>query len=458
MPSKKFCPNCSLLPRIDINNNLIDIGIQCKCGYNKTLSVEEYFNIIKTIKAKKINEIEKGKEYIYFYFSFLKTNAIKASKENEAQIESSYKKCYQKNMNFLSLLNIIKVGYRYLRFQINIYQYNDNIKDADKVIQYFDTYNIVSFEKKTKKIIKGLSAQCLTICRSVINILDLLKDGRPIVGTDDGDIYIVSRSNFKIQIKKKAHRDMVTGISQLYNNDLVTASSDRTIKIWKIHNKQLILLLIIPVIFELSVASMVEISNERMAVCGEEAPISFWDIKRPYKNKLIKKKKCSCWYVCFFYIKEKELLFSGGSSLSLWDTKNLEIITNFDVNVFWTKSICKIDKSRIIVGGSNTISIINFDKLIIEFHTIIRESDLSTLILRKDGNVICLRADKRSNIAAFNINDKTFQFITSYCCFSAHNYMIPFGKGGFITLISSSGELALWHTSTKPKINKINIE
>ena len=437
MPSKHFCPKCSSKPKIEINNNLIEIQINCKCGYNNTLSIEEYFNKIKSIKPVKVFEIERAKEYIHFYFSFLKTNAIKASKQNEAQIKSSYKKSYQKNIKILSLLSIIKVGYPRIRYQINIYQYNDDIKKVDDVINYYDTYQIVSFQNnKGFNILQFKPKTLKKFCDSDISCLFLLKDSRIAVGTKRGEIFIINaRNNFKVEIKKKGHVKEILGFGQLKNNDLVSASEDGPMKIWSINETQLILLLTIKNEFESILASMIEISNDRMVSIGGRDPIKIWDIKRPYKIKKIKEIEDVCWWnVCLFYIEEKEMLFSGSDLLYIWDTKNFDIITTFTIGVCWTNSICRIDKSRIIVGGKISLTIINFDKIMIEYYVIIPESDFSSFIPRNDGNIICSRISGNEKIGVFNLYSKRFELIPpSKLALEDIYYMVQIDENKFVT-------------------------
>ena len=447
---KTFCPKCTWLHQIEINDSLTEIMIICSCGYERTLSVEKYFDIIKTIKTKKKNEeISRGKEHLFFYFSFLKNNAINASKQDKNKIESSYKMSYHKNNNILSLLNILQEGYPNLKYRINIYQYNDDVKNVDKIIKYYENYHIVSFEKKSTIKFKKIKFELFHLATgSLIYCAILLKDGRLTVGTDKGDIQIFNINNkCKREMIRKLHQSQVSELCQLNSGDLVSAALDGTMKISSINGKKIINLITINEAFSLFPSKIIEISDNRLVTCAGMSPIKMWDIRKPYKNKLIKELNQSLFLsVCLFYIEKKDLLFSGGENVYLWNTRTFKITSIFKVVCRNKNCMCLIDKNKIIIGGENSLAIINFEKMIIEEYIIFEETDFNSFLLLPDKvNVLCGSTNRTINLSVYNVNTKTFEnFPFSKASITRINEIFSFGPNMLITIGEFTFQLALW--------------
>ena len=69
--------------------------------------------------------------------------------------------------------------------------------------------------------------------------------------------------------------------------------------------------------------------------------------------------------------------------------------------------MCLIDKNKIIIGGENSLAIINFEKIIIEEYIIFEEADFNSFLLLPDKvNVLCGSTNRTINLSVYNVNTK----------------------------------------------------
>jgi len=116
----------------------------------------------------------------------------------------------------------------------------------------------------------------LSIKSNLIICLKLLNDKRLAISTLEYSIFIFNKITYEIDINIKNYQNKpFFYFNQLSNNNLITCSSDEKIIIYKIYNKTFE---ITDILIEhiLKVNKVIEIKNEIIISCSNDATIKFW--------------------------------------------------------------------------------------------------------------------------------------------------------------------------------------
>ena len=141
----------------------------------------------------------------------------------------------------------------------------------------------------------------------------ILKDKRIATGSDDGSISICS-INFKTMewsqdiIKKNAHKGVVISLCELNNNQIISCSWDKTIKIWKITATHLILNHMFTN-HTSDVCCVITLPKNRFASCSEDKTVRIWSSTEPYKELKIINNDSKVF--ALLYIQSKEMIVSS---------------------------------------------------------------------------------------------------------------------------------------------------
>ena len=374
----KLCPNCNLIPLI----NIIDrkVHINCNCNYKKVLNVIEYLNIINNNKTttpldcnsplyistkQKINE---GHKHLNNYFTSLKDSMLNQLQNKINAIKSAYEESFEINSNLLSLLTILIDNFDgSLVMEKNIIDNSkiyptecDSTDDLNKVLIYYKTFSILNgkqFNPKSLKNIKLIEGH-----KSSVNSLLLLKDSRIASCSYDGSIRIFDPSNnYLCDQLIKRHSDGVTSICQIDNGTIVSSSVDLSIFIgdYCIKNAH-----------EYTIYKVISIPNNRIVSCSMDNTIKIWKSNPPYSNIPIKVLEGHESGVrSLLYIKEKDIMISGANdnTLRMWNmsTYTCDNMIN-GVNCSGTNALYQIDENTIIVGEYQKFTIVNISRCVIE--------------------------------------------------------------------------------------------
>ena len=214
---------------------------------------------------------------------------------------------------------------------------------------------------------------------SIISI-SLLKDGRLASCSIDNTINILNmNNNFHCDMTLIGHKKPVYFVIQLDSGDLVSCSSDCSLKIWSITQTEYKCLFTIEKAHEEGINKIVLLSHSRIASCAQDNYlIKIWDMTPPYREKTkipikilgdFKEDDAMRMAISLLYIKEKDILVSGGFDyiLRIYNMKSYQCINTInDIECYNPNSIYQIDKERIIIGGRDYITIVNIDKYVIE--------------------------------------------------------------------------------------------
>lgn len=249
------------------------------------------------------------------------------------------------------------------------------------------------FHKKGEQKIGYNDIDC--ICR--------LQDGR-IAICADRSIQIYSYSNnifiksISIEISKKPIKFQY--LTQLSNSLLLAAYSSK-IAIVTVTKDSYIINDTISTQFK-NISQIIEISNYRLGMCGDNPFINIYNGIRPY-NKMIALYN-NCLYVrAILEIKEKNAIIAAiNGRLQIWNLISRAIETIIDeINCTNCNSLMKIANNKIIVGGYNTISVIDLKNYIVNVEKI--EGEVESLIELRDGEIAMSTVGKKSQLFKYNV-------------------------------------------------------
>ena len=389
----------------------------CLCYFNNAIianhSKHQYVNLCDCFDYEKLenaltlykeahNHINKyNKEILNDIISSLenKISEIKAIYEHNKTINDNLLKysefilnsCIKEPSNY----NIIRNFLSNTLFNINQCTYTPNdisTPNIDTVINYYNTEFILGIPKvdlsSKLKAISTIKPHNGSICSMVI-----LKDGRLATSSVDKNISILNLSSFQIDFTiSNAHHQPIFYINQLFDGNLITCSSDRTIKIWKISlnsYESLATILGHPD----SILKVLPLSKNRFCSCSEFGYIKIWNSNPPY-DEMIHLKGQSSAVMSAIQLKGRELLVSGSydQTIKFWNLstyKNEHTIKG--APCVWRNALIEIDNNRIVSGGSGKVTIVNTITYQIEA-VIATDKNIQrifSMIKLRDGSLLC---------------------------------------------------------------------
>lgn len=229
---------------------------------------------------------------------------------------------------------------------------------------------------------------------SSISSILILKDGRLGCCCSDSSIKIFELNSMKLVMIIKGHSGGVRHIVQLDNEYLVSSSGDKTIKIWRIFQEYY------EYVETLSghkgfVLKTIQLSKGRMASCSSDGTIKVWNWEQPFN--IIKTLSGHTAPICsIIELKNKKYIVSGSyddKSLKFWDTQNYKCEHNIDnVTCWFRNSLLEVEDNRIIVGGLNEVTIINFITFQVENKIHFFEEYAGSILCfleLNEGNILC---------------------------------------------------------------------
>lgn len=213
----------------------------------------------------------------------------------------------------------------------------------------------------------------------VVTSLNKLQDGRIAVSSANNTISILSiDSNNEIKTEQilDEHCQGVDYVSQLSNGKLLSCSFDRSIKIWKSENNKFYVEHTIQEAHSQPIHKVIPLSNNRFASCSGHSSIKIWSSNPPYELITILKENTPN-FSSIIQLNNKELLLSTSDShlLYIWNLVTyLKETTITEVDCGYHNSIIQIDDNRVVIGGTDKITIVNVKYFYIQ--KIIDESSL----------------------------------------------------------------------------------
>lgn len=232
---------------------------------------------------------------------------------------------------------------------------------------------------------KTLKDWCLTL-RCVL----VLKDGRILSCSDDSKLRVYDpNKGYKLKIIISGHRESVFSACQLENDDIVSCSMDKTLKIWSLTQDSYKLKFNINFAHTNIISKVITLSNNRFASCCYDRCIKIWKSNEPYSAQPIKVLNGT---VSMIQLKNQEILVgSQAITLCLWSLSTYQTITQIkEVKTFHPNDLYQIDDNRIISGDTQTIQLVNIKKCYIENTYFFPFSNyIYSFLYLKDGKILC---------------------------------------------------------------------
>ena len=191
-----------------------------------------------------------------------------------------------------------------------------------------------------------------------INSILSFPSGNIISVSADKSIKIYDNNFNIIQDILNAHDDNIFDVSIKDENNFVTCSKDKAIKIW---NKKkikrifkdeysFILYQIINNAHDDSIYKVIYCSNGNIISCSSDKKIKIWEENNGYNcNKILKHND---WIVSILLLEDKNILISsGGEGTNFWNLNNYENIYTQKILCWNRNALKRIDENRIIFGG-----------------------------------------------------------------------------------------------------------
>ena len=191
----------------------------------------------------------------------------------------------------------------------------------------------------------------------VTNIL-ILKDGRLAASTNEGSIIIYNENDFSVQCKIKEHSSDIRYFIQIINNNLISCSSDNTIKIYKLNSQTSYNTIQTLNGHSSTVTKIIEYNENNLISCSDDHNIKIWNYNQSNQNYNLSKTiniNDSGSYYNILLIKENIVACTSYSAnrLKFYDIDKSNVIKDIsNIVVGWTpNSMLKFNDNILLLGS-----------------------------------------------------------------------------------------------------------
>ena len=261
----------------------------------------------------------------------------------------------QKSINsiFESILTLIKQN----NIQLDVKQHNLKLILIPNLINIANIELILNKQYKLSeiKIVKIIDSHSKNI-----NAIGIFPSGKFVLVSSDQKIIIYDINYTLLQQIQNAHYLDITYIYIKDENNFITCSFDRSIKIWK-KNENNFFFLEDKIEYAHSQGINKVTSHSNGNLISFSTDIKIWEkINNKYQLMLI---ICNCYVQSFLLLNDKNLLISSGNKgTKFWNSNNFKLINYFIYVNCSNNIISRIDKNNIIIGENNILIIISLLK------------------------------------------------------------------------------------------------
>ena len=281
-----------------------------------------------------------------------------------------------------------------------------------------------------------------------INCVSIFPSGNIISVSWNGSIIIYNLNFNVIQIIKIIDNDILY-VSIKDDNNFITCSRDKSIKIWKKISNSFKLFQIINNAHNKWIYKVLYL-NDLIISCSNDTNIKIWEINKNNKYQCITILSCLQSIYSILLLKERKILISSGKEgTRFWDIityKNILYIEN--AKCFLWNGLDNIDDDKIIIGGEFSNFIIKI--ISISEKKIIKEikNDFWCFGINviKDKKIILIGGDS-NNINIYNYNFECINRIQNAHDKSINGFIQT--KNNLICSFSNDGNLKIWSFNKK---------
>ena len=234
--------------------------------------------------------------------------------------------------------------------------------DKKKFPNYFNNY------EGFKYILNPKCIYTINESNSGVNSLLLINKKYLCACYDNGLLKIFNLLNYELLYELKGHSLPVLSISLMLNNNIISGSCDKTIRIWELKNNNYINIITI-IAHEDSIEKVIQLKNEYIISCSSDGTIKFWNDKNYncIKSLNVNDENISS----LLEINDNKFvagtvkLFTG--KIMIINSINFEVESIFNgITCNWNNGLQKYDNERILVCSNTEVYILNIKLMFIE--------------------------------------------------------------------------------------------
>ena len=294
------------------------------------------------------------------------------NKINSKSLEDTIKNLIEENKNLNEineqLNNNIKLFKKKNKEQkITIQNYEETIKQLEQKITKLEKLNKI---ENNKVEIKKYTLNLITSIHSHsdwISSMSIFPSGKLISVSEDKSIKIYDNINYNvIQNITDAHDGSITNLSIKDENNFITCSFDKKIKLWIKKQNIFIQDKIIINAHKEQINKVIYYLNKYLISCACDKTMKIWE-EINNKFQLVTTLRHSHWVYSVLIFKERKLILSSGwKETKFWDINNFQLIKHMnDVKCRIWNSIIKINEDKVMIAGENFLKIISLSNLTI---------------------------------------------------------------------------------------------
>ena len=258
-----------------------------------------------------------------------------------------------------------------------------------------------------------------------INCIIILYDQRLCSCSDDKKINIYNKETYNIDLIISEFNDDIYHLNQLSskNNNILLACSYELIKLFEIKNNSYKRIQMIEN-FVGWVYKSIELNNYKIATCGAEKKIKFWE---KFNDKYVNSMTINYfdWIEDILEYETNKIISSSAlnEEITFWDLDNNKIIGNIKKieSTEWNNNLNKLNNEIILVNGKEYLYLINFKNFEL-VNKIKTEFQNYCNLKLKDNNILI--GDKKGNISEYIYDENNKSLNLKIFKKSSHNKCI----------------------------------
>ena len=357
----------------DCKKNLCDDCLKLHSEHN-LVNLNEELNVINSMAVKIFGDMAKIYNQIKQTADELNNKLVELINKVREGIEQFTKNNEDYRNFFLALLQNKEICQNYYLQQsiIKIYSennignnFNFDDKENNSITEKVDSFckYINNFKIVSTKITPSTIRPRHFITTHPINHLMLLKDGHIASCSNDSTINIYNKETVSIEHTLKGHQGSVEYIAQLPNEDIISCSSDKSIKIWSNYK----CINTIQNAHEDEITQIIIFDKERFASSSMDSTIKIWTGCSPYK--LIRTINYGDYANSLLKCKQKELFLSYSpysKRLKFWNSNTYQCIeTIHEIECYHHNSMIETDYNMVFILGKKTIYLVDLVTFIV---------------------------------------------------------------------------------------------
>jgi WD40 repeat protein len=255
-----------------------------------------------------------------------------------------------------------------------------------------------------------------------INCIIILYDQRLCSCSDDKKINIYNKETHNIDLIISEFNDDIYHLNQLSsnNNNILLACSYELIKLFEIKNNSYKRIQMIEN-FVGWVYKSIELNNYKIATCGAEKKIKFWE---KFNDKYVNSMTINYfdWIEDILEYEKNKIISSSAlnEEITFWDLDNNKILGNIKKieSTEWNNNLNKLNNEIILVNGKEYLYLINFKNFEL-VNKIKTEFQNYCNLKLKDNNIII--GDKKGNISEYIYDENNKSLNLKIFKKSSHN-------------------------------------